>query len=309
METKLLLPNLSFAGFQHLTLGPVEFFATALGVEVSTEIDLPQDLRPNLISDALYLLYFCCNGYKIYNGVIPDPICAYFQKKEMGAKVVITQETIDTSIFPAFSELLFWAYTMGAAKKDDSRKFIQSISFLLNRYLNDREGWECPNWNHYLELSLGFEALFNLNPSNPGADLRQKLRPLLHLKFSSPVELLWKWVDLFFSAKGLLLKGQTPSNLCFSANPDIKSPLYLIAEKLLIFSIYDLLFQWHLSLGIAGTKTTPDSFSKIPPERVLVYFWTLETIDKKLTLLSITQNDKELEMLLAIKTMHEKLQS
>jgi hypothetical protein len=258
------------------------------------------------------LLYFSCNAYKIYNGEEPDPIRSFFQKKVMDSrdqKVKLLKNGIDASILPAFSELLFWAYTMGATKRDESKKFIQAIYFLFNRYLTSPEDWECPNWHHYLELSLGFEALFDLNPMSPQSDLRQKLRPLLHLKFSSPVELLWKWVDLFFAAKTLLLKGQTPRSLDFAAHPEVSSPLYLIGEKLLIYSIYDLLFHWRLSLGIAGTEATPDRFAKVPPERVLVYFWTEETIEKKLTLSSFAENDKELEMLLAIKQMHEKMHS
>lgn len=309
MESKILLPNLSFAGFNRLTLGPVEFLRSTDGVEASTAMDLEQDIALNLFSDALFLLYFSSNAYKIYNGDEPDPIRVFFQKQESIQKVVLSKDSIDSTILPAFSELLFWSYTFGSPKRDESKKFIQSILFLLNRYLTSPEDWECPVWHHYLELSLGFEALFNLNASQPQNDLRQKLRPLLHLKFSSPVELLWRWVDLFFAAKTLLLKGQMPRDLYFNANPDIKSHLYLIGEKLLIFSIYDLLFQWHLSLGIAGTETTPDRFEKIPPERVLVYFWTKETLEKKLTLLSLAENDKELQMLLAIKNMHDRILS
>lgn len=309
MESKILLPNLFFVGFNRLTLGPVEFLTSPLGVSVHTAMNLEKDLALNLLSDALFLLYFSCNAYKIYNGKTPDPIRSFFQMQESIQKVHLTKDLIDSTIFPAFSELLFWAYTFGSPKKDESKKFIQSILFLLNRYLTSPEDWECPVWHHYLELSLGFEALFNLNSLQPQAELRQKLRPLLHLKFSSPVELLWRWVDLFYAAKILLLKGQTPRDLYFKANPDIKSPLYLIGEKLLIFSIYDLLFQWHLSLGIAGTETTPDRFAKIPPEIVLVYFWTKETIEKKLTLLSLTENTEELEMLTSIKNMHSKLQA
>lgn len=303
METKLLLPNIAFSDFSGVTLGPVEFTRIPSGVIVRTEMELSKDLLSNLITDALYLLYFSCNAYKIYNGDTPDPIRPFFQKKEGDLKVEISKDSIDAAIFPAFSELLFWAYTMGA-KRDESKKFIQSIYFLLNRYLTCPEDWECPSWHHYLELSLGFEALFHLNTNGPQADLRQKLRPLLHLKFSSPVELLWKWVDLFYAAKSLLLKGQTPKSLEFTANPDISSPLYIIGEKLLIYSIYDLLFHWHLTLGDPGTPSTPDRFPRIPPERVLVYFWTKETIEKKLILLSISQNDNELQMLHAIKKIH-----
>lgn len=306
MEAKILLPNLSFVDFDHLTLGPVEFSSGSKGVEVLTEIDLEHHLIPNLITDALYLLYFSCNAYKIYNEEAPDSIRAFFQKNEATSKVKISKEIIDSSILPAFSKLLFSAYTMRAAKRDESKTFIQSIYFLLNRYLTSPEDWECQSWHHYLELSLGFEALFNLNPSHAPAELRQKLRPLLHLKFSSPVELLWKWVDLFFEAKNLLLKGQTPNHLNFTLNPSIESPLHLIGEKLLIYSIYDLLFQWDLSLGTSGTSTTPDRFAKVPPERVLIYFWTKETIEKKLTLLSFEQNDKELETLLAIQELQKK---
>lgn len=304
---KMLLPNLYFEDFTRLTLGPVEFLSTPSGVEVRTEMSLEPRLVKNLFSDSLHLLYFASNGYKIYNEETPDPIRSFFQKKESDQTVTLTKEGIDSTIIPAFSELLYWAYTMESPKRDDSKKFIQAILFLLNRYLSSPEDWECPDWHHYLELALGFEALFNLNPSQSQSALRQKLRPILHLKFSRPVELLWKWVDLFFMAKTLLLKGLTPNDLNFNSNPDIQSPLYLIGEKLLIFSIYDLLFHWHLSLGIAGTDTTPDRFAKIAPERVLVYFWTKETLEKKLLLLSIAQEDKELEMLLAIKNMHEKL--
>lgn len=312
MTTKILLPNLHFKDFQHLILGPVEFHAVSpSSVEIRTNIDLPEDQVHQLLLHSLYLLFFSCNAHKIYNGETPDPLRSFFQRQESQQKTEILKEAIDPQIFPAFSQLLFFAYTVGEKRGIESKKIIQSICLLLDRYLAEPEDWKYPDWHHYINLSIGFETLFDLNPADPSADLRQKLRPLLHLKYSRPVEILWKWINHFFMARFLFQKGQSPKISQFIENPNVRSPLYLIAEKILIFSIYDLLFQWHLSLGIAGTISTPDRFARIPPERILVYFWTVETLEKKITLLTLQEEEstnKDLEMIQSIKNMHEQLQ-
>ena len=105
---------------------------------------------------------------------------------------------------------------------------------------------------------------------------------------------MWKWIDQFFAIRHTTLNGEHSLTPFFIANPNIKSPLLLVGEKLLIFSIYELLLA-----------KTP---SFIHPDRVLIYFWSKEALEKKITILKLEQTSPEdLALLLQIQAMYETL--
>lgn len=261
-------------------LGLASFSTDAKGfIEIHT--------RPEYIQDVLHLLYFSANAHKIYNGTPPD--LPYFNLSQP------IELTLDSSLFEALMQILYLKFH---DNKQEALKLIQAVK-CLNESQSEQQ------WKSLLLIGLGFEALFSLNPSFPAADLRQHLRPVLHLKFSHPVELLWKWVDQFYVLRNAALRGEHFADTPFKENPDVKASLYHISRKILIYSIYDTLFRKHLLEGISGTPSTPDDFYYIHPEKVLVYFWTQETINKKAMLLKLQpHNEKDLEMLEKIQALH-----
>ncbi len=254
------------------------------------------------ILDALHLLYFAANAHKAYYDQAVDPLNNYFENGT-AVSTHFALESIDSTVFQAFSKLL--AMTADPAEKTAALHVVQAIKCLNESMaLTSSEPWHA-----YLLLSKGFDVLFSLNPTFPAADLRQHMRPLLHLKFSHPVELLWKWVDRFYASSHAAMAGELLEDPLFNDNPNVKTPILLIAEKLLIFSIYDTLFAKKLLIGAEGTPSTPDDFKHVHPERVLVYFWTLDTLSKKIELLNFQQDSPlDLTMLTNIQEMHQKLQ-
>lgn len=244
---------------------------------------------PNRIQDILHLLYFSANAHKIYNGLPADS--PYFGSKEP------VELILDTSLFQALLQILHLKFN---ENKKEALKMIQAIK-CLNESQTEQK------WKGLVLIGLGFEVLFSLNPSYPAADLRQHLRPLLHLKFSHPVELLWKWVDQFYALRNEVLRGEHFVDKLFEENPDVKDTYYHISRKILIYSIYDCLFKKNLLEGSSGTASTPDDFYFIHPEKVLVYFWTKETLNKKITLLKLQSHvERDLEMLNKIQALYLK---
>lgn len=293
--------NLSGKLSARASMGPVMF-----DTDSSNRIEVQAEDK-KLILDALHLLYFAANAHKTYYDQPVEPLFNYFENG-LDEPTVFSMETIDSTLFQAFSELL--RLTADSSKRAEVLRIVQAIKCLNESIALIEKGTTNESWHAFLLLSKGFEVLFSLNPAFPSADLRQHLRPLLHLKFSHPVELLWKWVDQFYGSSLSALAGEQIEDPLFLDNPNVRAPLLLIAEKLLIFSIYDTLFAKKLLIGAGGTPSTPDDFKYIHPERVLVYFWTNETLEKKIALLNIQQsNALDLAMLYNIKDMHQKLQT
>lgn len=290
-----------------ISMGPVVFTTGPNGRILA--ITKSGELDRQLISDALHLLYFSANGHKIYSGLPRDPLCWYFEKNPHFPcpknDFLFPPDQIDPYLLQALSKAL----TLKAEGALEPLRIIQAIKYLNESGAGKEESIHPELWKDYLLISTGFEVLFTLNPSFPHADLRQHLRPLLHLKFSNPVELLWKWVDQFYTIRNAILSGEHPTEPLFLENPTVKSPLLLIGEKLLIYAIYDMLFTNQFLEGKNGTLTIPDDFNSIHPERVLVYFWTRETLEKKITILLLEkENIRDLAMLKKIEEMHKTLQ-
>ena len=282
------------------SMGPVLF-----DIDSSHRIEVHAEDK-KLILDALHLLYFAANANKAYYDQPVESLFHYFENGT-GEPIVFSLEKIDSTLFQAFSELLHM--TAVETKRAEALRVIQAIKCLNESFGLIEKGTANESWHAYLLLSKGFEVLLALNPAFPAADLRQHLRPLLHLKFSHPVELLWKWVDQFYKSAQLALSGELLEDPLFLDNPNVGAPLLMIGKKLLIYSIYDTLFAKKLLIGAVGTPSTPDDFKHIHPERVLVYFWTHETLEKKMALLSLQKGSElDLAMLSKIKEMHQKLQ-
>lgn len=326
MEEILFLPHLLFATEEMISIGPVEFhISPTKGVKLHISKKLPKLEQYALAQDAIYIFYFTLNAQRIYFDQPPLPLKPFVQISRIPLavenKCTADALALDKGLLEAFGKILLHSGCM--PNHTETGHMVQSIRFFVERYFPKFEELSevKPELSRnalqdIILLGLSFEVLFQLNPSNPIPDLRQKLRPLLHLKFSRPVELLWKWVEQFYITKENAKLGKNIDSLIFNENPNLTVPLVTIGEKLFIYSIYELLFHQNLISGLAGSPSTPDDFLIIHPSRVLLYLWPEENILRKLSLCltqiqankALVQNRNDLQMLCSIWLEHKKLQ-
>lgn len=315
---KVYLPLIEMRGGETLPFGPVTLHACgAKGLCIELP-DLKEREINSLALDTLYCLYFSLNAHRIYEGEKSDPLTPFlkvYSHEVIGTPVYAFEiSQVDEQLKSTLGQLLDKLYASSPQETSpDIPRIMQAIRYFIDRDLPliDLQGY---NPRHrLLMLGLSFEVLLKLNCQKAEADMRQHLRRLLHLKYNRPVELLWKWVDQFYEARKMIAAGEKNPPLIFQANPNVQIPIDQIGEKLLIYSIYDVLFQKHLIQGKEGTPSTPDDFKTTPASHTLVYFWPEEALIQKLVLLSYPKVDGEkhtddLEMLSSLWKEHKELQ-
>lgn len=297
---------------------------------VSISIDVPPHLREQLIVDAVYSLYFTCNFRNLYYGTEVFPFNV-FKKLIPASKEFIhnkqswellhiderhREQTIcihlfDSEMSNALGRALSGIYQSQESdhpeRIDKYRRLIRSIRYSVDRFferfvnLFDTEiqfGQDLFQPEEIIFLSSSFESLFNIDEINSRADFKHKLRPLLHLKYSTPVEMFWKWVDDFYEIKRKVIHSGSIPHLLFCSNPNFQVSHTLLGMKLFIYSIYHTLFELKLISPIHFDQYTPPDFKWIHPEEILLFFWTEKSLLEKLKLfISRAQtetNDKEL---------------
>lgn len=284
---------------------------------VSILADVSIELREYLLIDSLYLLYFTSIFRHLYYGQEITsfnafrkmiPAHEYFIKdkgnweslsiKETDREETISLHFIDPEICQGLGVALESIYL---ATGSQDKEFIQGYKRLVRsiRYLVDRFFQRFVNLFgkglHFSEeifepedvifLASSFESLFNLNSNqSTAADFKHKLRPLLHLKYSRPVEIFWKWVDDFYEVKRRILQGEIFLDPLFKLNPNFEISHILLGIKLFIYSVYYYLFKYQLLKSTHVDSYTPPDFKWIHPEEILLFFWTEPSVLGKLNL-------------------------
>lgn len=284
---------------------------------VSIAEDVAVELREYLLIDSLYLLYFTSIFRHLYYGqeittfnAFRKMIPAYedFIKvkgnweqlsiKEKDREGTISLHFIDPEICQGLGMALESIYL---PKDEQDPEFIQAYKRLVRsiRYLVDRFFQRFVNLFHkglhfseemfepedVIFLASSFESLFNLDASqSTAADFKHKLRPLLHLKYSRPVEIFWKWVDDFYEVKRRILQGEIFLDPLFKRNPNFEISHILLGIKLFIYSVYYYLFKYQLLKSTHVDSYTPPDFKWIHPEEILLFFWTETSVLEKIHL-------------------------
>lgn len=295
---------------------------------ISIAVDVDPQLREQLIVDAIYCFYFICNFRNLYYGAEVLPYDAF--KKMIPATIPFIsdrtkweslfineknrEETLcihqfDNEILPALGKILKAIYfnSNETTELDPYRRVIRSIRYLIDRFnprfmnliykeIELKESLFEPE--DILFLSCSFESLFDIDDKNPTADFKHKLRPMLHLKYSTPVEIFWKWVDDFYNVKRKVVhSGSTPDPI-FRSNPNFEISHIMLGIKLFIYATYHSLFQMGLLSPVHFDKYTPPDFRWIHPEEILLFFWTesslLTKLDTFIKRAQETEEDKEL---------------
>lgn len=299
---------------------------------ISIASDIPAQQRDQIMVDALYLFYFSCVFRNLYYGheilsfevfrkVIPASIEFINDNsnwegvhiEEINREETICIHLFDQEIYEGLGKALSTIYQPGNTHDsdtvDDYKCLIRSIRYLVDRFFQRIKNLFGKGMNFsedlfepedILFLSSSFESLFNINDKDPSADFKHKLRPMLHLKYSRPVEIFWKWVDDFYELKRKIIhQGSSPDPI-FRLNPNFEISHVMLGIKLFIYAVYSKLFQYHLIAPIHFDSFTPPDFRWIHPEEVLLFFWTESSLIRKLSVfIKRAQNQQEDSELLA----------
>lgn len=281
--------------------------------------------REFLLIDSLYLLYFACTfrnlyydnevpSFNVFRKMIPASFDFISQKQnweELHIDEINREETVcihlfDHEICTGLGKMLSVLYAPHETAPSKTlthnyHRLIRSIRYLVDRFVQRfinlfKKGLNFPEElfepEDVIFLASSFEALFDINHRHPNADFKHKLRPLLHLKYSGPVELFWKWIDDFYEAKRQIVHGERLPDPLFQINPNFEVSHILIGIKLFIYSSYYTLFKYHLLTSETFDTYTPPDFKWIHPEEVLLFFWTETNLLKKLDLFMTNVFDK-----------------
>lgn len=278
---------------------------------ISISPSVPTDKRDTLLIDALYLLYFACTFRDLYKGSEIPPFGAfrkmipaslpYIQFKpcwehhhiaEMDREQTVCLHLLDPPICKSFGKMLTALYEQEKNPCIEYPRTVRAIRYLVDRFFPRfvnlfKENLSFPEIlfepEDVIFLASGFESLFDIQEKDPAADFKHKVRPLLHIKYSKPVEIFWKWVNDFYEVRRKIVHGGENPGTLFKLNPNFEISHLSLGIKLFIYSIYHFLHTHHL-LHTHSSKLNPPDFKWIHPDDILLFFWTESTLLKKLCL-------------------------
>lgn len=276
--------------------------------ESTTFISIAKDCNDQelLLLNSIYLLYFACTFHHIYyNHEVPS--FGAFRKfipasfdfinnktnwqdlhiEEMNREETVCLHLSDKDISNGFGKMLASIYqdngVIPPERIKDYNRLIQAIRFLVDRFFQRfvnlfEKGLQYPDIifepEDVIFLTSSFEALFDINDRQATSDFKHKLRPFLHLKYSKPVELFWKWVDDFYQVKYKIVHGGEIPDPFFRFNPNFEISHILLGIKLFIYSVYYMMFKYHLLESKQIDEYTLPDFKWIHPDEILQFFWT-----------------------------------
>ncbi|WP_042280162.1 hypothetical protein [Candidatus Protochlamydia sp. R18] len=297
---------------------------------ISISNQIPVSEREAVLVDALYLLYFACTFRDLYYGneipsfnafrkIIPCTL-DFIKTKDNWKNLYINEsyreETVcihflDQDICQGLGKTLLTIYQSAPHENMATihayKRLVRSIRYFVDRFfqrfvnLFEKE----VQFSEYLFepedvvfLASSFEALFDLNDQQVTADFKHKLRSLLPLKFTKPLELFWKWIDDFYEVKRKIIHGGTTPDPLFKLNPNFEISHISIGIKLFIYSVYYMLYRYQLIHSTHADAYTPPDFKGIHPEEVLLFFWTESSLLNKLNVYTkqFEQRSKEKEL-------------
>lgn len=297
---------------------------------VSIDSKIPEAARESLLIDSLYLLYFACTFRNLYynSEILPFdsfrkffPASIDFIEKESNWKGCYIKESdreetvcislVDPEIATVIGKILSSIYSekteLNREEIDHYKRLIRAVRYLVDRFFErfvNLFGHELKVSDSMFEpedvifLSSSFEALFNLDEKHTLSDFKHKVRPILHLNYSTPLELFWKWAEDYYAIRHKIVHaGDTPDSR-FRHNPNFEVSHIVLGIKLFIYSFYYTLYKDHLMQSKGNDQYIAPDFRWIHADEVLLFFWTetsiLNKLDRFLKELIVKQGGQEL---------------
>lgn len=309
VQFKKNLPDSLHSSFQK--------FLSLIGVDnitcLSLSEEIPREKIMPLIIDTLYLLYFATifrplyydseiPNFKGFTKITPvntqllfdQNLDQIYEKREKKSEKIVCLGFLDEDICHAFGKIISESYGIEKTSEEKKEQLIHlthSIRYFVDRffeqftYLSEKNSisqFFIPE--NLLFLGTSFDILLNINELYSSSDFKQKARQMLHLEHSRPIELLWRWVEGFYTLRKKVLYGAEPQDFIFKANHSFEVPYLYMANKLYIYLVYYTLFRYKLIHGKEINIFTPPDFTWIHPEEILQFFWTEDNLLRKLSI-------------------------
>jgi hypothetical protein len=276
---------------------------------------VPKDKIPGLIIDAIHLLYFACTFRNLYfndeippfrpfTKIIPVDAAILSDKKTWNQTFIAENKREETVCIHLVDQEI--CHALGVAldqsviKTDDPvrqeqlKRLVRSIRYFGDRFFDKFVnlldiGFKFPS--HLFEpedilfIASSFDTLLDVTEKYPSSDFKEKVRPMLHLKYNEPIEIFWKWVDQFYQTRRQLVHTGDLPDETFLWNPSYRVSFVYMGIKLYIYVVYYTLFKLKLLPSDTPTFYNPPTFKWIHPEEVLLFFWSEEGLLNKLSVL------------------------
>ncbi|TXI36054.1 MAG: hypothetical protein E6Q59_10055 [Nitrosomonas sp.] len=278
---------------------------------VSIDAQVPPEQRDSLLVDSLYLLFFCGTFTHLFESA-KGPFFNVFIKVlpasedfirnqnnwrevhllETQRECTVLLEKFDEEMCIGLGHALSCGYCTDACRSATEtakvQSLVRSIRYFVDRFYESFQnligtGLHIPRGFYEAEdivfLSTSFEALFDLSEEHPHIDLKHKLRPMLGLRYSNSVELLWQWVDGFFGLREQIVHGLPLPDTMFRANPNFEISYFYLGMKLFLYGVYWRLHSYQLiPLSTEVQPGLPLHFKWVSPEEILAFFWPEEPL-------------------------------
>jgi len=312
------LPFLYLDLSEPIVMGPIRFSPSDRigGATVSIHPSIRDETRFELLIDSLYLLYFASTFIDLYHTIKPPHFEAFTKiipvrqkPSEEELEKIDSISSIEENLYhlvyinsnmqKGLGEALNLVYLKGKTEENEKRygemkRLIRSIRYFIHCFYEKFQNLVEKGLDfspHLYEpedalfLYTAFESLFDIDPLQAPADFKQKLRPVLQLKFGKPIEVIWKWVDGFYAMKNHLVHTGEVANPLFLDNENFSVPYLVFAVKLFIYSVY---YKLTINRMIAEKRDgayAPWAFKGVEREEVVGMLWPEAEILKKIALL------------------------
>lgn len=275
-------------------LGPVHFqpSQTIGGATVLIYSQVRDDQKSEILMDALHLFYFAVHYKSLYvssqhpdfepfTNILRWPIRENLKKLEIMTdheETVYHLTSIDHSLCESFGRCLQLAYF---EKDEEARRIIRAIRYFIHCFYDRFKVPFAPlifEVEDTLFLTTAFEVLFNLNSDQPEMELKNRLRSLFHLKFSSPVEVMWKWVEGLYNLRDRVIHHGDLPHEPFIASESFDFPYLTLAIKIFLYAVLNKLSQAHM----------------LKEEEVISLLWSETALIHKIATLSMQVRGKHL---------------
>lgn len=270
------------------------------------------ELSQLLVIDALYLLYFAGAFRQLYEGsfvpsfhpfgvilpvseILKNPLDWKNSFKKISNQERVSLSIEDQELGQALGKVLSAVYCSSMSHEASliqlSKYLVRAVRYFIDAYsqrLIQLMGPEASeNFSEPEEmvfLTSSFEVLLDIHDKQAAADFKQKVRPLLHLKWGRPVEFFWKWVDEFYEVKRSLIYAQATLDPLFRFNPNFVISHLFLGAKLFIYIVGYMLCKHNLLPAIPKDHALPLTLKSIWVEELLLFFWTEDHLLRKLNL-------------------------
>jgi len=284
---------------------------------VSISDEIPIEDREAILIDSIYLLYFACTFRNLYyNAEVPHfsaflkviPASESFLSSQVNVESITLEpgvciHLIDQEICHGLGIALNEIYVNQSHPMVDSfKRLIRAIRYFVDcffeRFVNlVGLGLDFPQTLFEAEdiifLASSFESLLDISTLQPSADFKHKMRPMLHLKYSHPLEIFWKWVDGFYDLHKQIVHGGDNPDPIFKGNRNFHVPYIFVGMKLFIYTIYYMLFKYKLIESKEIDLFSPPDFKCIHPQELLLFFWTEDSLIRKISLALLQAADPQ----------------